>query len=989
MTLIMQMRMGNSGMRRLQEMVSSEDSPDRYHGHAHYHENESPFVLRESNLGQPMYHGNNHEDVRIVQKGARETYVKPRPQEALPMWDVGQFQTQHFPTERSIAIGCAITTRGHHDLSRDNIVYHLPFFKSLLASFCRTATVGFDYHFFIAHDHDDDFFSRPDGHTIFQEIFHKESTLKCPLNLNVSLHLVECAHSGNPSWAQNDAMMAAYMDNMAYYYRLNDDTIMETTGWSEKFIDELERFNPPNVGVVGPWFKEGNVAILTHDFVHRTHLDIFGFYYPRVFTDWFADDWITFVYHPDRCRKVAGTRVKHTMEDGSRYVVRYDKANLVQLEVKIGKMTLKRYIDRRKQSDRIDVLPDTRMVVAMSITGGNMTYLYGALRYSQLVPIIFPNWRVRIYVEANPEKTKKNKFLNLLVKKLASVDVEVIKLEKNVTDNLPSEMWPYLVADDNKVDRFIVRQANTRPSEREWAALEDWPNHSNSFYCIRDHPYHSSVPLVPHLIGGIQDKLHFLLKDSWFNLMKGYKDSGSFLNKVIWPKVKSSCFCHDSISCKVWPGSHPFPVLRRSSEFIGMHYDANDQAVDNNEEIVWNKTFIEPDCVHLDDTGFSERAVKAAIKHRPVFWSQDYHVTPINDIMSLLSPIGIRVIDNSLSYSCKSVGTCAANLKIINKQNGMRLTPELIDQFYNYYKNDLEMKTVSTFVCTLPVAMCEAYVAFNRSMLIIATIRYEQARPEPTKWHALNEMLLNVSKHSKSLVAANNLYDAKYIEYFTGIKPVVIPNYCAYLLDRYNPTRKYFLLTPIHSTELNDKFFTEFDSIVMRKQIDLGVFPLREMYPQYLFSDLAAHPGIVYIPYQVSMVSMTEQYRMNIPLFVPTINLLAKWHVQYQVVGQRTWASYRHQRAEGSDIEGVMPSVPDPNNDLDEEAVKYWLRFADFYQWPHIIYYESMEDLIDKMLTIDLKEISNRMKEHNIKVRQDLKDLWSKVILKITEGVSL
>ena len=60
---------------------------------------------------------------------------------------------------------------------------------------------------------------------------------------------------------------------------------------------------------------------MTHDFVHRTHIDIFGFYYPRTFTDWFADDWITFVYHPHRSRKVAGVHVKHTMEMGSRYVV--------------------------------------------------------------------------------------------------------------------------------------------------------------------------------------------------------------------------------------------------------------------------------------------------------------------------------------------------------------------------------------------------------------------------------------------------------------------------------------------------------------------------------------------------------------------------------------------------------------------------------------------------------------------------------------------
>lgn len=129
---------------------------------------------------------------------------------------------------------------------------------------------------------------------------------------NVTLHLVECQHSGRPAWAQNDAMMAAYMDNMDYYYRINDDTIMETTGWTEKFIDELERFNPPRVGVVGPWFREGNVMILTHDFVHRTHIDILGFYYPRVFTDWFADDWITSVYWPERCRKVTPSNIWHS-----------------------------------------------------------------------------------------------------------------------------------------------------------------------------------------------------------------------------------------------------------------------------------------------------------------------------------------------------------------------------------------------------------------------------------------------------------------------------------------------------------------------------------------------------------------------------------------------------------------------------------------------------------------------------------------------------
>ena len=74
-----------------------------------------------------------------------------------------------------------------------------------------------------------------------------------------------------------------------FFWQVNDDTVLESTGWTEKLIEQLLRFHPPNVGVAGPWFRDGNIAIMTHDFVHKTHIDIFGFYYPRVFTDWFAD----------------------------------------------------------------------------------------------------------------------------------------------------------------------------------------------------------------------------------------------------------------------------------------------------------------------------------------------------------------------------------------------------------------------------------------------------------------------------------------------------------------------------------------------------------------------------------------------------------------------------------------------------------------------------------------------------------------------------
>jgi len=200
------------------------------------------------------------------------------------------------------------------------------------------------------------------------------------------------------------------------------------------------------------------------------------------------------------------------------------------------------------------------------------------------------------------------------------------------------------------------------------------------------------------------------------------------------------------------------------------------------------------------------------------------------------------------------VGTCAKHLRVIGSDNGMELGKDVIRQFYESYKDDPAMRSVTAFLCTLPVSMCEAFVPFNKSIVIIASIRYEQGRGEPDRWKALNSLLASVSRDPRSVLAANNLYDAKYIEYFTGLRPLLLPNYCAYLSDSYQPTRKQFLVSPIHNTELYDIFFAEFDNVVMKRGLNLVLFPLREMYPQYLYSDLASHRGIVYIPYQACLL---------------------------------------------------------------------------------------------------------------------------------------
>ena len=232
-----------------------------------------------------------------------------------------------------IAIGGGITSKMLVGVTVTNIFYKFQLFAAFLPSFCRTANAsGFRYAFYWAYDHDDPVFRRAELRVAFQTTFRMVLRRLCSSEVaeTTTVRLVRCRHAGHPAWAQNDAMTEAYLDGVDYFYRINDDVVLETGNWTETFVDVLASFRPPNVGVIGPQHIGGNLEILTFEFVHRTHFEIFGFYYPRRFGDWCADRWMTLVYRRQasaaetapatvRSVKAKTVRVRHTMELGRRY----------------------------------------------------------------------------------------------------------------------------------------------------------------------------------------------------------------------------------------------------------------------------------------------------------------------------------------------------------------------------------------------------------------------------------------------------------------------------------------------------------------------------------------------------------------------------------------------------------------------------------------------------------------------------------------------
>jgi len=173
----------------------------------------------------------------------------------------------------TVAIGSGITSRKLRDVSARNVAAKFQFFHVFLPSFCRTASAHFDYRFYLGYDRSDQVLSRQRIRDAFQGEFKAATTSGQCRDREItvsSLTLLECDYAGKPAWAQNDAMLEAYLDHVDYLYRINDDTRLLTAGWTEKFISKLEKYT---TRFLNPTF--GHILIFSCVIFWRGELAIF------------------------------------------------------------------------------------------------------------------------------------------------------------------------------------------------------------------------------------------------------------------------------------------------------------------------------------------------------------------------------------------------------------------------------------------------------------------------------------------------------------------------------------------------------------------------------------------------------------------------------------------------------------------------------------------------------------------------------------------
>ena len=405
--------------------------------------------------------------------------------------------------------------------------------------------------------------------------------------------------------------------------------------------------------------------------------------------------------------------------------------------------------------------------------------------------------------------------------------------------------------------------------------------------------------------------------------------------------------------------------------------------------------------------GFSKSAVG-----KVYLWTADFHASPIGCNMPLLKESGFEVHAEVDYVNCVHFeGTCKNRLKVLKWDlwNGVSLDPcpnKIRRDFYYSYWNDLEMQRVDAVICSHPVANCELYMPLNKTIIIYATTRVEFGRNDEHiewrkgkigfankyRWREWISNLIKIGKNPRNIIAANNLYDVNYIKYHTGLDVQYIPSWCGDKWEddeqiSYTPSRPEILIGPYRDSMTQSAADDAWKHPVMQDLVKAISYTrstiqfkrLKEIYPTYKMSNIAAHPAIVLLPYQVSVMSFFEFYRMNIPIFVPSKKLLTEWHMKHEILSEMLYGS-PERMIQNDDFRHSPYSKK-------KEDLEFWIQFSDYYVFPHVSTFDSWEDLILKLEKSvdksDLYVISNNMKKYNQKQREGLKRIWGGIRDKI------
>jgi len=213
-----------------------------------------------------------------------------------------------------------------------------------------------------------------------------------------------------------------------------------------------------------------------------------------------------------------------------------------------------------------------KRIISFSLWGDNEGYVQGAIRNAERAPKFYPGWICRFYVDGK-------------VPKDAIVELEALGAEifhEPTQDDWQGLYWRFKpMYDDPSVDRFIVRDTDSRLNWREADAVSEWEESKLPFHLMRDNPAHN-IEIMGAMWGSVAGLIPEFrqIMGAWCDQLKPNPDNlkgklhGSdqvFLCQYVWPRIKLCHLAHDE-HFSYTGREKPFPTKLNRDGYVGMIY---------------------------------------------------------------------------------------------------------------------------------------------------------------------------------------------------------------------------------------------------------------------------------------------------------------------------------------------------------------------------------------------------------------------------------
>jgi hypothetical protein len=212
-----------------------------------------------------------------------------------------------------------------------------------------------------------------------------------------------------------------------------------------------------------------------------------------------------------------------------------------------------------------------KKIISFSLYGNDRIYTLGAIRNAEIKQNIFLDWEMWVYHDESVDSE--------ILNNLSLLGVKLIKTE--LSQSL-GRFWRFLGISDD-VDYCIFRDTDSRISERDEVATNEWIDSGKNFHIIREHPAGHAWAMNAGMWGckkNAIDDINLLIKN-YYNKNKNNLNKFSdqyFLGEIIYPMTIDNCLIHDEFC--VMPNEIATHIKRDRKiddfAFIGESVDEND-----------------------------------------------------------------------------------------------------------------------------------------------------------------------------------------------------------------------------------------------------------------------------------------------------------------------------------------------------------------------------------------------------------------------------